>query len=97
MHVAVQCIPPGDRARAGWRLDCVYCIARVSFPLNAADGSPCIYGSPIVPLLRIRFRILNLPPFLLVQVGVGALVLNAKGEMLVVQEKNGALKGRNIW
>jgi hypothetical protein len=32
-----------------------------------------------------------------VQVGVGALVLNDKGEMLVVQERSGPLKGRAVW
>jgi len=31
------------------------------------------------------------------QVGVGALVLNEQGHMLVVQERNGPLKGRSIW
>lgn len=31
------------------------------------------------------------------RVGVGAVVLNDKREMLVVQEKNGILKGKGIW
>ena len=31
------------------------------------------------------------------QVGVGALVINEQGQMLVVQERNGPLKGRSIW
>ena len=31
------------------------------------------------------------------QVGVGAIVLNARGEILVVQEKNGPLKGQGVW
>ncbi|GAX76310.1 hypothetical protein CEUSTIGMA_g3756.t1 [Chlamydomonas eustigma] len=39
----------------------------------------------------------TLPPNASHQVGVGALVLNEKGEMLVVQEKNGPLKNRNVW
>ncbi|CAM9480494.1 unnamed protein product, partial [Hapterophycus canaliculatus] len=31
------------------------------------------------------------------QVGVGALVLNDEGEVLVVREKNGPLRGTGIW
>ena len=28
---------------------------------------------------------------------MGAIVLNARGEILVVQEKNGPLKGQGVW
>lgn len=31
------------------------------------------------------------------QVGVGAIVVNSKGELLVVQERNGPLKGTGVW
>ncbi|CAN0333965.1 unnamed protein product, partial [Ectocarpus sp. 4 AP-2014] len=31
------------------------------------------------------------------QVGVGALVLNEDGDVLVVREKNGPLRGTGIW
>lgn len=32
-----------------------------------------------------------------VQVGVGAFVLNERNQVLVVQEKNGPLKGKGVW
>lgn len=31
------------------------------------------------------------------QVGVGAVVVNESGELLMVQERNGPLKGRGVW
>jgi hypothetical protein len=34
---------------------------------------------------------------IIIKVGVGALVLNERGEMLAVQERSGNLKGRSIW
>ncbi|KAJ7527406.1 hypothetical protein O6H91_16G052900 [Diphasiastrum complanatum] len=39
----------------------------------------------------------TLPPNASHQVGIGAFVLNKKGEILAVQEKNGPLKGLGIW
>lgn len=39
----------------------------------------------------------KLPPFANVRTGVGAVVLNAAGELLCVQEKNGPLKGAGVW
>jgi ADP-ribose pyrophosphatase YjhB (NUDIX family) len=34
---------------------------------------------------------------LLLQVGVGAIVVNDRQEMLVVQEANGPLRGQDFW
>lgn len=36
-------------------------------------------------------------PVLAVQVGVGAVVLNERGEILVVQERSGPLRGKGVW
>jgi ADP-ribose pyrophosphatase YjhB (NUDIX family) len=36
-------------------------------------------------------------PLLLLQVGVGAIVVNSQQEMLVVQEANGPLRGQDFW
>lgn len=39
----------------------------------------------------------TLPPNASHQVGVGGVVTNAKGQLLVVQEKHGPLRGKGIW
>lgn len=39
----------------------------------------------------------KLPPAASHQVGVGAFVMNAEGQVLVVQEKNGPLRGQGVW
>eukprot|EP00195_Chlamydomonas_chlamydogama_P001934 CAMPEP_0202918368 /NCGR_PEP_ID=MMETSP1392-20130828/73261_1 /ASSEMBLY_ACC=CAM_ASM_000868 /TAXON_ID=225041 /ORGANISM="Chlamydomonas chlamydogama, Strain SAG 11-48b" /LENGTH=292 /DNA_ID=CAMNT_0049611405 /DNA_START=237 /DNA_END=1115 /DNA_ORIENTATION=- len=39
----------------------------------------------------------TLPPNASHQVGVGALVINSRGQMLAVQERSGPLRGRKIW
>lgn len=39
----------------------------------------------------------TLPPNASHQVGVGAIVVNSRGEMLVVQEANGPLRGEGFW
>ncbi|CAD7704096.1 unnamed protein product [Ostreobium quekettii] len=39
----------------------------------------------------------NIPPNASHQVGVGAFVMNDRGQVLAVQEKNGPLKGMGVW
>ena len=39
----------------------------------------------------------TLPPNASHQVGVGAIVVNSEGRVLVVQEANGPLKGQGVW
>ena len=36
-------------------------------------------------------------PCIAVQVGVGAFVVNSSGQVLVVQERSGVLRGRGVW